>query len=211
MTRCRRILRTLAGSAMNLHGAVTAGGPQRALAGLRPAAAALGHRPPRALARRDLVGAARTTTGKRFTCFPAVPGSSPPSCQSGSDAMGQKSSLSDKFVDSPSAGFTVNGGKTGTFTNVHPDGTKVEGTITEEITTPAVVTAVLQEDGSWLVSATGVIQVDYTATITRLDGTTETISRTATITLDGERIIYIRMGRRHFRVDMTTGEMEQYG
>ncbi len=62
--------------------------------------------------------------------------------------MGDKLPYQYKFADSPSAGFTVNGGKTGTFTNVHPDGTKVEGTITEEITELVVVTAVLQEDGS---------------------------------------------------------------
>jgi len=111
-------------------------------------------------------------------------------------------------VGSSSPGFTLSGGRTDTFNNTYSNGTTVTGSSTETISTPIVVTAVMQSNGSYLVSATGVIQVAYQATITPAGGKSSTVSETATITLNGQETVYIDMGGRHIGVDMTTGAIE---
>jgi hypothetical protein len=51
--------------------------------------------------------------------------------------------------------------------------------------------------------------VPYPATITQADGTTSTVSRTATITLNGQGIVHSDVGSMRFRAHVTTGEIEQ--
>ncbi|HVP19078.1 MAG TPA: hypothetical protein VMU36_08780 [Spirochaetia bacterium] len=104
-------------------------------------------------------------------------------------------------------GFTIKGTKTTTFTNTYSDGKIVAGTTSENVNN-VVVTAVLQSDGTWLVTATGSILVDYSATITQADGTTTQVNRTATITLNGQRTVRVDMDGTEVDVDMTTGETE---
>jgi len=109
-------------------------------------------------------------------------------------------------VNEPS-GFTINGTKTVSFDHTYPDGKTISGTINENVTN-VVVTAVLQGDGTYLVTATGTIMVDYSATITQANGTTTQVSKTATITLNGQRIVHVDMDGTDVDVDMTTGEAE---
>ncbi len=107
-------------------------------------------------------------------------------------------------------GFTLSGSKTASFTHVNADGTTVVGSLSQTISTtnPIVVSAVLQSDGTYLVSATGQIMVSYDATITNADGTTNTVSRTATVTLNGQRTVHVDVDGTEVDADMTTGETE---
>lgn len=114
-------------------------------------------------------------------------------------------------VTGSTPGFSVTGTRTDNFTDTYSNGTTVKGSFTETIgssATPIVVTAVLQSNGSYLVTATGTIQVAYTATITQANGTTSTVSNTSTITLNGKETVYINMNGTRCSVDMTTGETE---
>jgi len=111
-------------------------------------------------------------------------------------------------VGGSSPGFTVGGTRTDTFQNIYADGNTVKGSFTETITTPVVVSAALQSNGSYMVTATGVIQVAYMATIIQANGTTSTVSKTSTITLNGEETVYINMDVTRIGVDLTTGETE---
>jgi hypothetical protein len=115
--------------------------------------------------------------------------------------------VTDLTMNGSSPGFTVNGTRTDNFTNKYTNGATVTGSLTENINN-VVVTAALQSGGSYLVTATGTIQVDYSATITRANGTTVTVSHTATITLNGQETVYVNMDGALCKVDMTTGETE---
>jgi hypothetical protein len=113
-------------------------------------------------------------------------------------------------VGGSNPGFMLSGSKTVGFTHIYADGTTVVGSLSQTISTtsPVMVSAVLQSDGTYLVSATGVILVSYDATITKADGTTSTVSRTATVTLDGQKTVHVDMDGTDVDVDMTTGETE---
>jgi hypothetical protein len=110
-------------------------------------------------------------------------------------------------LNGTSAGFTVNGTKNVSFTNSYSDGRSISGTLTENVNN-VVVTAVLQSDGSYLVSATGTILVDYSATLTSANGTTQQVIRTATITLNGQQMARVDMDGTEVDVDVTTGETD---
>ncbi len=71
-----------------------------------------------------------------------------------------------------------------------------------------MVSAAFQTNGTWLVAATGTISVDYSAAITQADGTTTQVSRTATITLNGQQTVEVDMDGTQVHVDMMTGEPE---
>ncbi len=107
-------------------------------------------------------------------------------------------------------GFTLSGSKTVDFTHIYANGTTVVGSLSQTIasSSPVVVAAVLQSDGSYLVTDTGTIQVSYNATITKADGTTSTASNTATVTLDGQKTVHVDMDGTQVDVDSTTGEPE---
>jgi hypothetical protein len=111
-------------------------------------------------------------------------------------------------VGGSNPGFTMSGSKTVAFTHIYSDGTTVAGNLSQTISnsSPVVVTAVLQSDGSYLVTETGTIQVSYDATITKADGTTSTVSHTATITLDGTKTVHVDMDGTEVDADTTTGE-----
>ena len=111
-------------------------------------------------------------------------------------------------VGGSSPGFTVSGERADTFNNSYSDGTAISGSLTEAVSTPVVVTAVLQSNGSYLVSDTGTIQVAYQATITQANGKSSAISDAATITLNGQETVHVDMGGIHISVDMTTGKTE---
>jgi hypothetical protein len=113
-------------------------------------------------------------------------------------------------VGGSNPGFTVSGSKTVAFTHIYSDGTTVIGNLSQTISSssPVVVSAVLQSDGSYLVTATGTILVSYDATITKADGTTSTVSHTATVTLDGQRTLHVDMEGTEVDADTTTGETE---
>lgn len=68
--------------------------------------------------------------------------------------------------------------------------------------------AVLQPDGTYLVTATGTIMVSYAATITQADGTTTQVDKTATFTLDGQKTAHLDMDGTDVDVDVTTGETD---
>jgi formate-dependent phosphoribosylglycinamide formyltransferase (GAR transformylase) len=102
----------------------------------------------------------------------------------------------------------VSGERADTFNNSYSDGTAISGSLTEAVSTPVVVTAVLQSNGSYLVSDTGTIQVAYQATITQANGKSSAISDAATITLNGQETVHVDMGGIHISVDMTTGKTE---
>jgi hypothetical protein len=70
------------------------------------------------------------------------------------------------------------------------------------------VTAVQQGNGVYLVSITGTIQVAYDATITQSNGTTSMVSKSATITLNGQETVGVDLDGRQIRADMTTGQTE---
>jgi len=113
-------------------------------------------------------------------------------------------------IGGPNPGFTLSGSKTTNFTHLYADGTSITGSLSQTIPTssPIVVTAALQSDGTYLVSATGQITVSYNATITKADGTTQTVSRTATVTLNGQQIVRVDVDGTEVDVDITTGDIE---
>jgi hypothetical protein len=113
-------------------------------------------------------------------------------------------------VGGSNPGFTLSGSKTVAFTHIYSDGTTVIGNLSQTISSssPVVVSAVLQPDGSYLVTATGTILVSYDATITKADGTTSTVTHTATVTLDGQKTVHVDMDGTEVDVDSTTGETE---
>jgi len=119
----------------------------------------------------------------------------------------QRTSASSFTVTGLSSGFTVNGSTTVSFTDVSADHRTVTGTLIESINNLSVSTA-LQADGSVLVSAAGTIMVDYSATITKADGTTVQIQKTATVTLTGQKVAHVDMDGTDVDVDVTTGAME---
>ncbi len=118
-----------------------------------------------------------------------------------------KSAYTVTGLNGATPGFTITGMKTVSFTDSYPDGKSIAGTITETVNNVAV-TAVLQSDGSYLVTATGTILADYSATITDANGTTTQVSRTATITLNGQQTVHIDMDGTEVDADLSTGEIE---
>ena len=110
-------------------------------------------------------------------------------------------------LSSGTPGFTVNGTKTVVFTNKYADGRTITGTLTQTVN-QLVVAAVLQPDGTYLVTATGVIMVSYSATIMQADGSTTQVNTTATFTLDGKQTAHLDMDGTDVDVDVTTGEAD---
>jgi hypothetical protein len=121
--------------------------------------------------------------------------------------LASTSSFTVTGLNSGTPGFTVNGTKTVTFTDKYADGSMVTGTRSEAVN-QLVVSAVPQSDGSCLVTATGTIVVSCSATITLANGTSDSVQKTATFTLDGQQTAHFNMGGTGVDVDITTGAAE---
>jgi len=108
---------------------------------------------------------------------------------------------------SDGASLSVEGTHTRTFTHSFPEGRTASGTISFTVPPDLAVSWKQRADFSYMVIVDGTIICTYEATVSRADGTTQDITKTASMEFDRSETAFVSVVGLSVRVNLLTGRI----